>query len=560
MSLYLESGIFDEKYTTHEILNKNKNCKVYVQNNKYAIKVAPSDWALTDVCYLTQLKHPNIIKLLNYTFQEDAKTNNIIIKYAMPLGQSIKTVYQYPQELFTLIYDVTSALKYMKDMGYIYADLKPENIVRMPETKTRRSHYVLIDMGFTRPYITTRNGKFFTGVAYTLPFRDYQFYKNFNSITCELYSLAQTIRSILDNCKSIYSSILNQEEIIRNMNKNFSNFQPDKHKKLFTLLSKMICSPDQRITYEEILSDPLFDNIKPLVEVHSITENKKYKNTIKQKDWDSAVYKFCFQLYSLFNFDIRSMFLTINNAKKCLHLCNNDNILQYIIVNAYIVSNLLHNPNYEYLDLLEEICDEFTDENEFISILIKVTQTLSGNYIYKTEWDTCTSEKELLIAFSKLLSLDTFILRKIIETVYPKKKQLNLHAMYDTFIDKLDINITPRSIEKYIQNEAFVLRKNSHIWIDNIMYPELTETNLKNLFINVNNTENMGYLLKWEEQFISNPELANYYIDKLLNLIDRESIHRYSYFLNIKKLQSLNKKQTYREENLYLLTRNTIRI
>jgi serine/threonine protein kinase len=563
MNLYLEPPFFDGEYILEREMTVNDRTKVY-STEKEAIKISTSDWALSDICYLSQFKHPNLIALLNYTLENIE--DDILVKYAMPLGQDIKSIYSHQEELFDLIYDMTSALKYLNNLGYVYADLKPSNIVRFEATKNERSKYVLIDMGFVRPYCTTQEGKFFTGIAYTLPYRDFQFDKKYNEISCEIYSLGQTIRAILNNCKNIFLSTITKDEIITNMNKNFPNISTSlNHKKLFFLIQQMICKPAERITFNEILEHSLLKNCKLLInknQTPNVTPMKIFKSkiTITQKTWYSSVYIFCFQLYVYFNLDIRGLFLIIHNVKRCLHLCDEKNILSYFIVNAYIISTILHNSNYAYSYIIEELNDYFNDN--FMEILVKVMTTLEGQYITKTEWDSCLTEKEILLAFSKSLIFDTIITRfskQLIDIVYPKKKQISLICSYEKFVSNLDIDINYKSVLHHIKNESFNLKNDSNIWISKIN--NLKNSDIKSLFKDSTSVENCGLLFYWDYELLGNSDLGNFFIFNLIKYIKSLNIERYSYFINIVLLKQLYEKnqlqQLAEKNNLYLYLRNS---
>jgi len=560
MNFYLESLIFDKEYIKEREIINNRT-KVY-STGKEAIKISRSDWALPDICYLSQFKHPNLISLLNYSFTENSH-GDILLKYAMPLGQDIKLIYSHQNELFNFIFDIASALNYLSNLGYIYADLKPSNIVRFEATPNERAKYVLIDMGFVRPYIKTQEGKFFTGIAYTLPFRDFQFEKKYNHVSCEIYSFGQTIRSILNNCEYIFDSTLNEQEIITNMNKNFPKISTKiNHKKLFSLIDAMICKPSDRISYTEILKHSLLENCTILTNKNYISTPKKIfksKITINQHVWYTAVYNFCFELYIYFNLDIRGLFLTIYNVKRCLHLCNEKNISAYFIVNAYIVSTILHNTKYEYVYLIDELSNYF--ENDFQDILIKIFNTLEGQFVTKTEWDSCLNEKEILISFAKNLTFDTIITRfskQLMDIVQPKKKQLSLICSYEKFVSNLDIDIDFKNVVHHIKNESFKLQQNSNIWISKTNL--LKESELKSLFKDSTSLENCGILFYWDYELLCNKDLGNFFIYNLCKYINGSSIKRYSYFINInllKQIFSQNQITKLGEKtNLYLYLRN----
>ena len=578
MNPYLDKKTFDQLYTIKDNIIKLSRTHVFSTLNSEAIKYSSIDWSLTDICYLMQFKHPNIIKLLNYTLINE--NNTIMIKYAMPLGQKIREIYNHQEELLYLIYDITSALKYLKDMGYVYADLKPENIVRFPPNKNQRAKYVLIDMGFVRPYMNLRDGEIFTGIAYTLPFRDFQFYKNYNNISCEIYSLGQTIRSILANCSSIYLTTLNRGEIVKNMSKYFPNISLDVRQKLYNLINRMITQPSQRISFTEILSNSLFSKIKGFDNEEKKTETpskiKKSKSKITSKIWSEVRHWLCFERPIIFDLDLRGMFVTLNNIKQCLYFCDETNIQTCVSVNAYLTSVLLHSSTEEYIDMVPNL-GEYFEPNEFIPMLVKVITTLQKDFIPKTEWNFSSTNKEILIGFADALSLESNITKRIIEKILPSKqkgKLINLHTSYNKFLSALNLPIVYTSlygeelISEQIENKTLSFRKNSNIWIQS---PEQNVSSLQNFTGDTENIQNInelfnseidvGIIMFIDEYLIENQELGNYFI-LILKDVREENLERYSYFLNLEilsqhlKMNVVKLRKLMKFNNIYTLCRN----
>jgi serine/threonine protein kinase len=88
------------------------------------------------------LSHPNIIETWQLTNEQGDRfliepRLDSVLRDDFPLGGLQNTV--------TVLIDVSSALKYVHDHGYVHGDVKPDNIGR------RRDQYILLDFGICRP-------------------------------------------------------------------------------------------------------------------------------------------------------------------------------------------------------------------------------------------------------------------------------------------------------------------------------------------------------------------------------------------------------------------------
>ncbi len=572
MSFYMSPDKFNNLYVIKSDISVQKKSRVYSTTKSCAVKESSIDWSINDVCYSLQFNHPNIIKILNYTFVE--KENDIYIKYVMPLGQSYEEIYKNPNELPILIHDITSALKYLKDQGYVYADLKPENIVRFPSTATERAKYVLIDLGFIRPFMNLSDGQVFAGIAYTLGFRDYQFYDNYNYISCEIYSLGQTLRCILTNKTSIYLSTVNKDEISKGISKNFPEI-PNSHKnKYFILISGMIMSPTKRISYEEILDHDLLSEVETLtLKIKNNINFAKYKSPtfndlsqkIDNKLWSRIRYWFCFDEPLSFDLDMRGMFIALHNIKKCLDFCDESDIQTCIAVNGYLTSTLLHSSKKEYNEMLEILEDSFNAQN-FIPMMVKVIDFLGENFIPFTGWNISSTYEELLSNFTKALELETFfgkhIINRIIQPQY-KKKVTNLYINYQDFFHNLDLPLCldkdrENLINEKINNKSLSLKNNELPLIkspkENFEYLAKNKTFDPNFVELFDPKYDVGILIYIDEYLAKNKQLGNYFIFLLKN-VDSRHLDRYSYFLDIPRLKTVFQ-NSHPTTNLYFECRN----
>lgn len=173
--------------------------------------------ALGEIQYYSSLRHPNIIKLIGWSYSKtaefgDAKDSPMILIF--PRGIKIKDALN--QKLTTLrqiAADVLSALVFLADHGVAHCDLKPDNIIWMPpddEYSGFPGRTILIDFGIAKMATYATYSKnipvkllfkdkeyMMTNVAYSGDYKDPEYFPEmYNSIRCELYAYGMLIKNL----------------------------------------------------------------------------------------------------------------------------------------------------------------------------------------------------------------------------------------------------------------------------------------------------------------------------------------------------------------------------
>lgn len=547
---YLPPKVFNEKYQkVSEIADARSN--VVITKNFEVVKTANLEWCIQDVLYLTQFDHENIVNILNYTI--DTKEKNIKVKYAMELGSSVKGVFYDQKELLTLIYDVTSGLKYLKDKGYIHGDVKPQNVVRM-QNKNERVKYVLIDFGHSRPYINLGdgNGDIFYGTSYTLPFRDYQYYHDYNSISCELFSLGQTIRCILNKCKYVYSSVVTELELKTNMEKNFSSIDGKVKTEIISMVKSLMCDPpSSRISYEKILESEIFKSLVPLrpklVKIHKTIYGL---NTISQDAWDKTVYWFFFKFSYIFNLNVRGVFIVLHNVKRCLHKFQEKHLKLLFCTIAFLTGWILHIADFDIIECYDKL-GEFFNPVIVIKMITEIVDILKGDFVPYTGWDNSVTPEDVLTNFLTELKFGPTL---YIENSNSKKAK-NYEAYYDDFFNYLEIpvihfNCGASDIMSNIIKTIKYKYDTSTLWefnptkklvldLDLCISKKLGYSRIKFVFNEIfRPISDCGIIIHIDKHLTKSSKLAACFITELLTC-EYPQINRYNKFIDMDKLNEV---------------------
>lgn len=92
--------------------------------------------------------HPNLVEILGGGFDGITQNHFLVMKYLK--GPNLKECLEdIPADhIPDLIYQLSSAAKFLEDLGYVHRDIKPENIVILDDFKRA----VLLDLGVIRPF------------------------------------------------------------------------------------------------------------------------------------------------------------------------------------------------------------------------------------------------------------------------------------------------------------------------------------------------------------------------------------------------------------------------
>ena len=273
----IKSGGFAEVYLAENILNKKL----------VAIKKTDIKYFSTDEIYnltregrlLSNLNHPNIIKIYCYYTYENYLYN--VMEYAKggELTQYINSTKDIPEEkiksIFKQIYD---AVKYIHNKNIIHRDLKTNNVVFLDQEKTK---VAIIDFGISSTF--SGGDVLNAGTLKYLPPETFQ-ENNKNSIKIDMWALG-VILYILYFKKFPYDG-KNSTEI-----KNKILFEPVSYPKnvkvrktLMNLINKLLDknSDDRISTADESFSNYFNDNdTKSSAFIFSRQSSKSLKENYK---------------------------------------------------------------------------------------------------------------------------------------------------------------------------------------------------------------------------------------------------------------------------------------
>ena len=117
-------------------LNKTKSDKFFVtKKNDYILDIKKLKIAYNEINFLLICKNKNIPKLYNYNIKREDNYFNYIINMEYFQGDDLyNLIYERKKklniiEIFKYIKDISETLNYIHNLGFIYCDLKLENII-----------------------------------------------------------------------------------------------------------------------------------------------------------------------------------------------------------------------------------------------------------------------------------------------------------------------------------------------------------------------------------------------------------------------------------------------
>lgn len=140
---YIAKGSFAKVY--HGI-NKNTNQEVAIKKISFGqLHGSIKSRTISEINILQNLKHPNIIQLYNYKFDNDVLL--LIMEYCSD-GDLVKWIKKdkTPDEIYNVIKQIVEGMDYLHKNKIIHRDIKPQNIL------LHNSKIKICDFGFSQTY------------------------------------------------------------------------------------------------------------------------------------------------------------------------------------------------------------------------------------------------------------------------------------------------------------------------------------------------------------------------------------------------------------------------
>ncbi|ODM89723.1 Serine/threonine-protein kinase TBK1 [Orchesella cincta] len=123
--------------------------------------IVPAETAAREIEVIEKINHVNVVKLLGYEEEKSSRHRRDeppkVIMMELCDGGSLLKILEHPKNAFgleedeflTVVRDITSGMKYLRENGIIHRDLKPANIMRCI-AEDRSSIYKITDFGAAR--------------------------------------------------------------------------------------------------------------------------------------------------------------------------------------------------------------------------------------------------------------------------------------------------------------------------------------------------------------------------------------------------------------------------
>jgi len=263
------AGKFEEKYTIIKEIGSGAFSRCLKVKNKitgvsFACKELSkknlSDYKglMAEVNLMIKLDHPNIIKL--YEVYENESYIYLIMEYCRGgelfdriTGKTEKGQQYTEKEAASLFKQIMSAINYCHKNGIVHRDLKPENLLFL--SKSENSPIKVIDFGMSKRFdSTTKIMNERVGTAYYI---SPEVLKGKYDEKCDIWSAGVILYIIIcgypcfngDTDDDIFKAILKGK--IQFPSPEWDNISNDAKE----LIKKMCCSPDKRLTAEQVLNE-----------------------------------------------------------------------------------------------------------------------------------------------------------------------------------------------------------------------------------------------------------------------------------------------------------------
>jgi serine/threonine-protein kinase PknG len=149
--------------------------------------------AIAEQRFLSEVKHPNIVEIINFVWHEQAKTNYLVMEYLG--GPTLRDIallhYQRSNralpdnQVIAYGLEILRAFGYLHSTGLLYCDLKPSNVLQVRDT------IKLIDLGGMR-----RIGDMKSPMIHTAGFAAPELGTYGPSVASDIYAVGRTLAAL----------------------------------------------------------------------------------------------------------------------------------------------------------------------------------------------------------------------------------------------------------------------------------------------------------------------------------------------------------------------------
>ena len=346
---------------------------------------------LRDVDVLSQISHPNIIRMDLFSLQE--KGRDLVI--GMPRGEPITGyitrmgIGKKTTAFRRLIYELLCGLDILHRAGILHADLKPENIVVVNGIAS------MIDFGiscFLNPLCIYNtqiskdiciDGNVLKGWIYTPRYRAPEVVPGrFITSKADIFALGKILETLYIGDPYIDSNIPipTSDPILRDLLPRMLHPDPEKREDASVLMNHQ---------YFQEVKDPCMIGTSYVPIVPS-----KTKISISSQ----LFYVLCEWIIDLFikyDINIHALFLIIHNIHRSSQLATKDNLLLFGIVNMDLVISEVLNTIPDVENSLSILRSKFT-EQQYIDLRSKTITLFEGTIVTPTYWNIARAGEELI--------------------------------------------------------------------------------------------------------------------------------------------------------------------
>ena len=359
--------------------------------------------SIKEICALSQLSHPNIIKASNIQFINN-HINITMEKWGISLHEwcFITKKSERFKALNKIVFQIIYVLYYLYNMNIIHGDLKPGNILINPDTYEIK----IIDWG-TIGFINSEHNICSCTYVYTAPELIVYNNPNYNQ-KIDIFSLGLIIDFIYS--KNITTDTEHFSRFYDFKYKQYPIFKNTKYlsfldQKLIDLTFKMVkYSIYERIHIEDLFFNDFFDKYRPNLVIKKTIYNNiiYYKKDLHNYTTILTYRKYCIdwifnilkkgKLLHIFVLAIWIMDKFIFNKNTISKRISLIQMQINVFACSIIAENLLNDSTYQ-TKLYFKSLEKFITYDEFIKYIWNIINTLNFN-IYRKLFDILILEKQ----------------------------------------------------------------------------------------------------------------------------------------------------------------------